>query len=93
MFKKKDQGGTLRHPGECYRAYGWFVERKGGPSRSKAWGELQQVFRKRKRKRRISRIMRKSQHPKTSLRPRTIYKQKIVPVEFRNKFPVSVHLK
>jgi hypothetical protein len=70
MSKKTDQFGRIRNPKECYAHF-----KQSGlaefwhTTNSKAWKRLQKEFKKRKRLRKISRLMRKGKHPKRNMRP------------------------
>lgn len=64
MSKKTDMFGNYRNPGICYQNY------LSGGGTAKSWKALQKIFKRRKRLRRISRLMRKGQHPKASMRPK-----------------------
>lgn len=63
-FHKTDRFNRLHQPGKAYR----FYIQEGGDN--KGWRRMQYNFRRKKRIRKISRLMRKGRHPRRTMRPR-----------------------
>ncbi len=66
MSKKTDRGGRRRHPGETYREF----KRMGHTNAD--WVKIQKEFKRKKRLRRISRLTRRGQRHRHTMRPRPV---------------------